>query len=54
VVWGQQDNAMEDFFATPPDDLCPRLVVERLPDATHWVHLDEPDQVNERLLAFFA
>ena len=54
VVWGDRDRAMVDLFATPPQHLAPRLRVERLRDATHWVHLDMPDVVNERLLDFFA
>jgi pimeloyl-ACP methyl ester carboxylesterase len=28
--------------------------VERLPDASHWVHHDEADRVNQLLIDFFA
>jgi epoxide hydrolase 4 len=28
--------------------------VERLPDASHWVHHDEADRVNQLLTGFFA
>ena len=28
--------------------------VERLPNASHWVHHDEPERVNELLVDFFA
>jgi pimeloyl-ACP methyl ester carboxylesterase len=27
--------------------------VERLPDASHWVHHDEADRVNQLLIDFF-
>ena len=33
----------------------PSLVqVERLPDASHWVHHDEPERVTQLLIDFFA
>jgi pimeloyl-ACP methyl ester carboxylesterase len=54
VLWGEQDGALEPFFATPPPDLATNLVVEMFPDATHWVHLDEPERANDSLLAFLA
>jgi pimeloyl-ACP methyl ester carboxylesterase len=28
--------------------------VERLADASHWVHHDEPERVNQLLTGFFA
>jgi pimeloyl-ACP methyl ester carboxylesterase len=28
--------------------------VERLPEASHWVHHDEPERVNELLTDFFG
>jgi epoxide hydrolase 4 len=28
--------------------------VERLADASHWVHRDEPERVNQLLIDFFA
>ena len=33
----------------------PNLVgVERLPNASHWVHHDEAERVNELLVGFFT
>lgn len=52
VVWGERDTALEPFFATPPPEMVPDLTVEMLPDATHWVHLDDPKRVNRLLLGF--
>ena len=54
IVWGERDSALESFFATPPDDVAEDVTVKMLPDATHWAHMDEPDAVNEVLLAFLA
>ncbi len=28
--------------------------VERLPDASHWVHHDEPERVTQLLIDFFG
>ena len=54
VIWGENDRSMEDFFATPSPERVRDLTVEKLPGATHWVHMDEPQRVNELLLAFLA
>lgn len=52
IVWGERDKALEPLFATPPANLVENATVEMLPDATHWVHMDEPERVNDLLLAF--
>lgn len=52
VIWGERDTALELLFATPPLDLVTDLTVETLPEATHWVHMDEPARVNQLLLDF--
>lgn len=54
VIWGERDTALEPLFATPPPDLATDVTVEMLPQATHWVHLDEASRVNELLLDFLA
>lgn len=52
VLWGEQDSALTldqlDGLERYVDDLH----VERFPDASHWVHADRPDRVNESILAF--
>ena len=52
VIWGRQDRSLEPFFATPSPELATNVTVEFLDDATHWVHMDEPERVNELLLGF--
>ena len=54
VIWGERDVALERLFATPPNELVENVTTELLPEATHWVHIDEPGAVNELLLAFLA
>ena len=42
-------------LAEPHHDDVPNLDrVERLPDASHWVHHDEAERVNELLIDFFG
>ena len=55
VIWGQNDRYLSPDLAEPEHDDVPNLAkVERLPDASHWVHHDEPERVNQLLADFFA
>jgi epoxide hydrolase 4 len=55
VIWGQRDRYLGPKLAEPHHDDVPNLErVERLPDASHWVHHDESERVNELLVDFLA
>ncbi len=55
VIWGERDSYLGSDLAEPHPDDVPNLDrVERLPDASHWVHHDEAERVNELLIDFFA
>jgi len=55
VIWGQRDQYLGPELAEPEHDDVPNLDrVERLPDASHWVHHDEAKQVTQLLTDFFA
>jgi pimeloyl-ACP methyl ester carboxylesterase len=55
VIWGEQDRYLGEKLAEPDPDDVPNLDrVERLPDASHWVHHDAAEQVNRLLIDFFA
>ena len=55
VIWGQRDAYLGQELAEPEHDDVPNLErVERLPDASHWVHHDEAERVNQLLTSFFA
>ena len=46
---------LREHLAEPDHDDVPNLDrVERLPDASHWVHHDEHERVNRLLIDFFA
>ena len=55
VIWGEGDSYLGADLAEPDKDDVPNLDrVERLPDASHWVHHDEADRVNKLLTDFFG
>ena len=55
VIWGEGDRYLSPELAEPEHDDVPNLEgVERLPDASHWVHHDEHERVNQLLIDFFA
>ena len=54
VIWGERDRYLRAELAEPEHDDVPNLDrVVRLPDASHWVHHDEPERVNQLLIDFF-
>jgi len=55
VIWGQRDRYLGPELAEPEHDDVPNLDrVERLDDASHWVHHDEAERVTQLLIDFFA
>jgi pimeloyl-ACP methyl ester carboxylesterase len=55
VIWGQRDRYLGPKLAEPDREDVPNLDrVERLPDASHWVHHDEAERVTKLLVDFFA
>jgi pimeloyl-ACP methyl ester carboxylesterase len=55
VIWGQRDRYLGPELAEPDRDDVPNLDrVERLADASHWVHHDAPERVTQLLADFFA
>ena len=55
VIWGQGDRYLGPKLAEPHHEDVPGLDrVERLPDASHWVHHDDAEHVNELLVDFLT
>lgn len=52
MLWGMKDVALTHRMARPSMDYCDdgRLVL--FPEATHWVQLDEAEEVTKHLLEF--
>jgi pimeloyl-ACP methyl ester carboxylesterase len=54
VIWGQKDTFLGEDLATPKKRWVPDVRVEKLPDASHWVQVDAPDQVSALLTSFLS
>jgi pimeloyl-ACP methyl ester carboxylesterase len=52
VIWGERDRYLGKELAEPDPTWVPNLRVERLPDASHFVAEDRPDEVNSLLIEF--
>ncbi len=51
VIWGEQDAFLGKEMARPDARWVPNARVEFLPNASHWVQVDAPTEVNALLLA---
>jgi pimeloyl-ACP methyl ester carboxylesterase len=54
LLWGEQDDALGVELTEGLDRWVSDLRVERFPEATHWVQHDEPEEVSQSLVEFFA
>jgi len=54
VVWGEDDEALVPELASTSLEYCDDGRLERFPDATHWVHREAVERVNELLVAHLA
>jgi pimeloyl-ACP methyl ester carboxylesterase len=54
VLWGMADQALLPGLLDGLDELIPRLTVERLPNATHWLIHEEPQLVAARIREFLV
>ncbi|HEY8383307.1 MAG TPA: alpha/beta hydrolase [Microvirga sp.] len=52
VIWGEGDRFLERGLAEASLALCRDGRPLWMPQATHWVHLEEADAVNEALVGF--
>jgi pimeloyl-ACP methyl ester carboxylesterase len=52
VLWGLQDTALLPELLDGLEDYVPRLSVQQVPDASHWIVHEQPQLVAQRLGAF--
>jgi epoxide hydrolase 4 len=52
VIWGERDRFLGKELAEPDPFWVPNLRVEWLPEASHFVAEDRPDEVNSLLVEF--
>jgi epoxide hydrolase 4 len=54
VLWGMHDTALLPELLEGLDAYVPRLTLEKVPDASHWLVHEQPALVAQRLGAFLA
>jgi pimeloyl-ACP methyl ester carboxylesterase len=54
VIWGEKDPYILTGNLDGLERYVPKLTVERIPDATHWVVHEKPARVNELIRDFLA
>jgi pimeloyl-ACP methyl ester carboxylesterase len=54
LIWGEKDRFLERSMAAESIGLCDNARVVYLPDATHWVHHDEPHAVRDLIGGFLS
>ena len=52
VIWGERDGALLPGLLDGLDEFVPGVDVQRLPDGTHWIAHEFPDQVNRLIRDF--
>lgn len=54
VLWGMKDVALLPSLLDGLDEFVPRLTIERIEDASHWIVHEQPRLVADRLERFLA
>jgi epoxide hydrolase 4 len=52
VIWAMQDIALPPALIDGLEDYIPKLQVQRVPDATHWIVHEQPELVIQVLAGF--
>lgn len=52
MIWGEKDIALGKELTLGTEEFVPQLTLRYLPDASHWVQQDQPDQVTELMFEF--
>ncbi|MBW3630155.1 MAG: alpha/beta hydrolase [Gemmatimonadetes bacterium] len=52
LIWGERDPFLVSELASGLEPWVPGIRVQRLPDATHWLHHEQPQRVNELIVRF--
>ena len=54
TVWGDRDRYLGPALTEGVGRWAPNLTTHHLPDASHWVQNDAPDEVNRLLIDFLS
>lgn len=54
ILWGERDSFLDHHVAEAGLALCDNGRLTMIDGATHWLHLEDPGQVNAAILGFLA
>ncbi len=54
VIWGERDDALLTGNLIGLEAFVPDLTIQRIPEGTHWVVHEFPEQISKRIRAFIA
>ena len=54
VIWGMQDKALLPILVDDLPSLVDDLIIERLPEYTHWIVHENPSLVNQLITRFLS
>lgn len=52
IVWGCKDAALGEELADASLNFCDNVQLKKIPNASHWVQQDAPDEVNKYVEEF--
>jgi pimeloyl-ACP methyl ester carboxylesterase len=54
IIWGERDPFMSSSVNEELEKWVPNVVVQKIPDSSHWVQNDVPGSVNKLLIEFLG
>ncbi|MET1755372.1 alpha/beta hydrolase [Novosphingobium sp. RD2P27] len=51
IIWGERDSFLDNRLARESASMCDAASMTLIPEATHWLHLEQPANVADQLLA---
>ena len=54
VIWGEQDSALSVHNLEGLEEFVPQLTVRRIPDGSHWVVHEKPDEISRYIREFIG
>ena len=52
IIWGKQDTALSAEMANDSLAMCKQGELIIINDATHWLHHEKPNEINQMILSF--
>ena len=52
LIWGERDRYLDIRLTEDLDEWVPKIRIERLSQASHWVQNDAPERVNQLIIGF--